>query len=61
MTQAEALQEARRRWGRGGWVRRHVRFVQVSNLGGCNREIVQGTGDSFEAAFADADRKEAEK
>ena len=58
MTREEAMQEARRRWGKWGWILRRASFFQVGTLNGANRQLCIGYGDSWEAAFADADRKE---
>lgn len=62
MTKAEARREAKRRWGPTGFAgrsssatRRNLRFV-VGVLGGSGTPHVLGTGDSFEAAFALADK-----
>lgn len=73
MTRTEALAEAQRRWGTSGEVNtltepRSMREVGDSPLslyevgileGGGGDWDVRGSGDSWEAAFADADRKEA--
>lgn len=67
MTQAEALQEARRRWGASVNLQFASSFidsslVRVINLQkrwkeGFGQKSV-GWGDSWEAAFADAERRE---
>ena len=83
MTQAEALAEAQRRWGQGGFVDARIRLgygcrenvecvvytvgdsrdvYQAANerqaeIDGCE-EYPMGQGDSWEAAFADADRRD---
>lgn len=57
MTRAEALAEAQRRWGRTARVFKSVtglRYVYSENT--VNAE---GVGHSWEAAFADADKREA--
>lgn len=68
MTQPEALVEARRRWGIYAKIRRygkesacHHAEYHVTQLYPENGMIslgVFGCGDSWEAAFADADTKE---
>ena len=60
MTRADALAEARKRWGADGAVR--VRYNTLSHLKFSVgrrwriRFYSNGSGDSWEAAFADADR-----
>ena len=71
MTQAEALQEARKRWGMNGQAWRKNRRSSPKNLiHGTTRYFVSGfaradigdrkygSGESWESAFADADRRE---
>lgn len=63
MTQEQALAEAKRRWGKRAdawWFERGDpawRFYMVANAA----ETQYGCGQSWEAAFADADRREAAK
>jgi len=61
MTRRDALAEARRRWG-------HTAYVWIDDLGGRHQHVVGpgrnvpiGAGDTWEAAFADADRRERRK
>lgn len=58
VTQTEALQEARRRWGAKAvvWVKRGCALRWVGTKGYRNR-VVRGVADSWEAAFADASRR----
>lgn len=72
MTKRDALAEARRRWGQEGAVRlqwipgtkgdtqRRVgyRFDKGNGIGGF---VICGTGDTWAAAFADADQREQRK
>jgi hypothetical protein len=62
MTQPEALQEARRRWGKDARVKRKNRCADFRRDKTEYRVygtdfMSTGKGDSWEAAFADADRK----
>jgi hypothetical protein len=63
VTQSEALQEARRRWGDFGFARiapyvyRPRKALPPYSVGRADK-AVYGAGDSWEAAFADADRRE---
>jgi len=61
MTKREALTEARRRWGRSGFVKeaRNPGYRYVVGKRGDPR-IPLGMGDTWEAAFADADQREKE-
>lgn len=64
MTRAEALAEARRRWGPShDAILRHKEYVVGwwVTVGAACRFNVAGTGTSFAGAFADADRREATK
>lgn len=54
MTREEALKEAQRRWGYEGYAWGHC-CVGLEDGGAFE---TKGTGDSWEAAFADADRRE---
>jgi hypothetical protein len=62
MTQPEALQEARRRWGKSAHVRAYsnglltVGYQADEMFTSINTER-QGTGHTWEDAFADADKK----
>jgi hypothetical protein len=64
MTEEEALREARRRWGASGavqsqeptWQTNWYRFAVGQRLGQGFR--TWGQGDSWEEAFADADKNE---
>lgn len=68
MTRAQALQEARRRWGSDGHaaVARYAHLRPTYHVGrkatrtgfARYRKNTLGRGDSWEAAFADADRRE---
>lgn len=59
MTQAEALQEARRRWGEkaSAWDFGGSGLYIVSATDHLQGGYAAGMGESFEAAFADADRR----
>jgi hypothetical protein len=57
MTQQEALIEAHGRWGPYGYVAHSVECFYVGNF----HSGLFGRGDSWEAAFEDADRKEKER
>lgn len=70
MTRKEALAEAQRRWGRDGKVRQRLsgasRFRFQVGVGGnppypvlnpSRFFVINGSGDSWEAAFADADER----
>lgn len=59
MTRAEALEEARRRWGPEADVRQGI-VENYLNHAVCGPRGLMGAGDSWEAAFADADRREQE-
>lgn len=59
MTQQEALQEAQRRWGKDAEVCRYF-YLPFSHAVYAVGHVEKGTGDTWEAAFADADRKEKE-
>jgi hypothetical protein len=64
MTYREALLEARRRWGDNGYVygRRLPKRTWYSVGVSANRMYTRkGKGDSWEAAFADADSREGGK
>lgn len=61
MTQDEALQEARRRWGDNAKAYQ-IRPTSQCRVGSLNTKPItylteHGIGDSWEAAFADADRR----
>lgn len=59
MTQSEALQEARRRWGKlatAEYSRVREEYVVAPSFD--TRWENVGMGDSWAAAFADADKKE---
>jgi len=59
MTEAEALQEARRRWGEHGYVRGETGAVSGRfSVGFCDGVLffVKGYGATWEEAFANADR-----
>jgi hypothetical protein len=57
MTQQEALKEAQRRWGKTAFAFEYARDCEVGYYRG-SLKPVKFFGDSFEAAFADAERKE---
>jgi len=68
MTQTEALQEARRRWGVNVFVqavdmttalKTTWHYYILERTPGLTTSI--GSGNSWEAAFADADRREGAK
>jgi hypothetical protein len=59
MTEAEALQEAKRRWGKQGYVRGEMGAVSSRfSVGICEGVLffVKGYGGNWEEAFAGADR-----
>ena len=66
MTKREALAEARRRWGkyawvryeRGGWRYADCPWYQVGEID--TVLVVKGESNTWEAAFADADRRKKE-
>lgn len=60
MTRTEALEEARRRWGPEADVRLGVLVGQWINHVVCGPRGLMGNGKTWEAAFADADRREKE-
>ena len=65
MTKAEAVKEARRRWGASGTAyRRYVELINGSILITCyvgiterHRTIRRGEGATFDDAFANASKK----
>ena len=70
MTQAEALQEAQRRWGEKAFAHDYPRTTTWARLLGqriCRVGIAQesggvkGVGESYRGAFADADSREQAK
>ena len=64
MTEAEALQEARRRWGENAYVRGQTGAVSRSFLVGIRDGVlfyVHGRGETWEEAFALADRNEKKR
>lgn len=59
MTQQEALQEAQRRWGQEAVAIAYPQGIcEVNSNPYSKKPWVYGTGNSWEAAFADADRRE---
>jgi hypothetical protein len=62
MKLSEAKAEARRRWGSVGYARvdydgRGVSRRVVGTIGALPGQTAYGTGDSWEIAFADAERR----
>jgi hypothetical protein len=58
MTESEALGEAIRRWGPRGYVRIGADEARLCTVGLLSGELywVKGTGQTWEAAFEQADR-----
>jgi hypothetical protein len=63
MTRDEAQAEARRRWGSDGyaWTDSAGYRVGVIPRDKITGGIIRGRGPTYEAAFADADRRERER
>lgn len=62
MDRAAALAEARRRWGHFGYVWTYRKTFKVGEWFGGKPWCEMGKGESYEAAFADADaRAKADK
>lgn len=59
MKHSEALSQTLRRWGSNGGTIRTANVVAVGIDHGGNDFEIMGVGDSWEAAFADADRRAA--
>lgn len=58
MTRAEALAEARKRWGSEAIIFNQGRVYLLAPSGSFEGNPRSGWGRSWEAAFADADRRE---
>ena len=58
MTEVQALEEAKRRWGENGYVRRRTADVEQCEVGIRKHPIfwVKGAGKTWEDAFAQTDK-----
>lgn len=64
MNEAEATEEVRKRWGKDAFVGIKVKWVnrgldKVVGIREKNKEVIKGTGATFEQAIAFADKIES--